>query len=663
MKVFNKIIQSDAEPSRNNIWFKDKKLWFYNNNGWEALTDEVGKPADLTGYLKEGDLTKYLNDGGYLKDSDIAKNVPGDYKIPGLFPLTSDGMKQMLVRSPSRLNFYVQNIPITEVDLDTRPLEQFFQSEYDTKFNRMWVNLPTAEGVDSDWVPDAFPYMIGKNNLLVSMGFLHEMLARMLSGNGNTLSWRYLSFADFDNKEESLYPYTGEPIDWDSSGVDNCTITRRAYYFNGTRDISSTSTNVVQEKGLYTVINNFRDEILGEDGKLKSGLIGLYNNRSNNRTDTIIPCEDGDCPISITYEQGKLAPIVHTYDGTRDIDMTSVNLVQERGLIPLKAEINALDNAVTNAITEFTDVFISDNGFINTELIPLHNFVTEYTVDPSEESVIIQSSDNSLNFEVRILPTLASDTDIEHLLADNMHIPNLINAGHLSMVANYLNNKIVAPDKVPVKAGAGITVSKSDSDITIDIKDYDKLAKVAVLNVGTTAEVKTHNQAQIPTDKTTFFVQIENGIGVAKFTTTGGSAVVTTGEGTRIKYNIGPGYSCSKDTEYFEVTDLVYTMPDIALNTLDSTTNMASLLTDEQADQMFKCSYIKFNLKKMSGEHVIGTLPITCSCSSLGFSEKVFQTPTLSIGNTDFTNIKITVKKMTPEGGTEEHWYAVLETV
>lgn len=572
MKVFNKIIQSDAEPSRNNIWFKDKKLWFYNNNGWEALTDEVGKPADLTGYLKEGDLTKYLNDGGYLKDSDIAQNVPGDYKIPGLFPLTSDGMKQMLVKSPSRLQFYVQNTPITEVGLDTKPLEQFFQSEYDTKFNRISVNLPTAEGIDPDWVPDAFQYMIGKNNLLVSMGFLHEMLARMLSGNGNTISWKYLSFADFDNEEESLRPYTGKPIDWDSSGVDNCTITQSAYYFDGTRDISPTATNIVQEKGLYTVINDFRDTILG------------------------------------------------------------------------------------------------DNGFINAELIPPHKFVNEYTKAIDGESVIVPrvaTSSGELSFDVRILHPLVSDSYIESFLRveDNGHIPNLINAGHLFMVANYLKNKIVAPDKVPVKAGAGVTVSKSDSDITIDIKDYDKLAKVAILNVGTTDEVKTHNQAQIPTDKTTFFVQIENGIGVAKFTTTGGSAVVTTGEGTRIKYNIGPGYSCSKDTEYFEVTDLVYTMSDIALTTLDSTTNMASLLTDEQADQMFKCSYIKFNLKKMSGEHVLGTLPITCSCSSLGFSEKVFQTPTLSIGNTDFTNIKITVKKMTPEGGTEEHWYAVLETV
>lgn len=357
MKVFNKIIQSDAEPSRNNIWFKDKKLWFYNNNGWEALTDEVGKPADLTGYLKE---------------SDIAQNIPGDYKIPGLFPLTSDGMKQMLVRSPSRFQFYVNNIPITEVGPDTNPLEQFFQSEYDTKFNRISVNLPTAEGIDPYRVADSFQYMVGKNNLLVSMGFLHEMLARMLSGSGGTLGWRYLSFADINTKEESLYPSTGEPIDWSASGVDNCTITRSVHYFNGTRDMSSTATNIVQEKGLYTVINNFRDTIF---------------------------------------------------------------------------------------------------------------------------------------------------------------------------------------------------------------------------------------------------------------------------------------------------TDLVYTMPDIALNTLDSTTNMASLLTDEQADKMFKCSYIKFNLKKMSGEHVIGTLPITCSCSSLGFSEKIFQTPTLSIGNTDFTNIKITVKKMTPEGGTEEHWYAVLETV
>lgn len=475
MKVFNKIIQSDAEPSRNNIWFKDKKLWFYNNNGWEALTDEVGKPADLTGYLKEKDADKIY-----------AKSI-----------VREDGVK-VLKDTYSPIRFQLRDIvpPYPGFSL-------FSQVEYSISIGKPETEVTFyirsgLNSLQSVWNLGQPP--LSQSPTIVSSKNLSELLQtifkRVYNGNG----WDYIlksELLDFSYTEVQQAYSGSSPLAFNpepSSSVP-CTKSLVMHLYDGTRDMSSTATNIVQEKGLYTVINDFRDTILGEDGKLKSGLIGL------------------------------------------------------------------------------------------------------------------------------------------------------------------------SPDKVPVKAGAGVTVSKSDSDITIDIKGYDKLAKVAVLNVGTTDEVKTHNQAQIPTDKTTFFVQIENGIGVAKFTTTGGSAVVTTGEGTRIKYNIGPGYSCSKDTEYFEVTDLVYTMSDIALTTLDSTTNMASLLTDEQADQMFKCSYIKFNLKKMSGEHVLGTLPITCSCSSLGFSEKVFQTPTLSIGNTDFTNIKITVKKMTPEGGTEEHWYAVLETV
>lgn len=552
MKVFNKIIQSDAEPSRNNIWFKDKKLWFYNNNGWEALTDEVGKPADLTGYLKEKDADKIY-----------AKSI-----------VREDGVK-VLKDTYSPIRFQLRDIvpPYPGFSL-------FSQVEYSISIGKPETEVTFyirsgLNSLQSVWNLGQPP--LSQSPTIVSSKNLSELLQtifkRVYNGNG----WDYIlkselldfSYTEVQQAYSKSLPLAFNP---EPSSSSPCTKSLVMHLYDGTRDMSSTATNIVQEKGLYTVINDFRDTILG------------------------------------------------------------------------------------------------DNGFINAELIPPHKFVNEYTKAIDGESVIVPrvaTSSGELSFDVRILHPLVSDSYIESFLRaeDNGYIPNLINAGHLFMVANYLKNKIVAPDKVPVKAGAGVTVSKSDSDITIDIKGYDKLAKVAILNVGTTDEVKTHNQAQIPTDKTTFFVQIENGIGVAKFTTTGGSAVVTTGEGTRIKYNIGPGYSCSKDTEYFEVTDLVYTMSDIALTTLDSTTNMASLLTDEQADQMFKCSYIKFNLKKMSGEHVLGTLPITCSCSSLGFSEKVFQTPTLSIGNTDFTNIKITVKKMTPEGGTEEHWYAVLETV
>lgn len=472
MKVFNKITQSDAEPSRNNIWFKDKKLWFYNNNGWEALTYEVGKPADLTGYLKEEDIgnkvagLKKVNNKPVLDDNYISGN--GYINRNALGDLNSNSKAINVAYSSGVISVNLNCYSLGSVR--PNPLQALLNLSSTQLYNNPVATLENLK--------DLFDMMLVRDNRVTFPFHLNHIFFN-------------------SNVETSTSAETSDPnpiyVKSPASGQYN--LVTEVKYFNGSRDINPYAFNVVQEKGLYTVINDFRDTILGEDGKLKSGLIDL------------------------------------------------------------------------------------------------------------------------------------------------------------------------SPDKVPVKAGAGVTVSKSDSDITIDIKGYDKLAKVAVLNVGTTAEVKTHNQAQIPTDKTTFFVQIENGIGVAKFTTTGGSAVVTTGEGTRIKYNIGPGYSCSKDTEYFEVTDLVYIMPDVALNTLDSTTNMASLLTDEQADKMFKCSYIKFNLKKMSGEHVLGTLPITCSCSSLGFSEKVFQTPTLSIDNTDFTNIKITVKKMTPEGGTEEHWYAVLETV
>lgn len=472
MKVFNKIIQSDAEPSMDNIWFKGKKLWFYNNNGWEALTDEVGKPADLTGYLKEEDIgnkvagLKKVNNKPVLDDNYISGN--GYINMNALGDLNSNSKAINVAYSSGVISVNLNCYSLGSVR--PNPLQALLNLSSTQLYNNPVATLENLK--------DLFGMMLVRDDRVTVPFHLNPIF--------------FNSNVETSTSAETSYP---NPIYVKSPGSGQYNLVTEVKYFNGSRDINPYAFNVVQERGLYTVINDFRDTILGEDGKLKSGLIDL------------------------------------------------------------------------------------------------------------------------------------------------------------------------SPDKVPVKAGAGVTVSKSDSDITIDIKDYDKLAKVAVLNVGTTAEVKTHNQAQIPTDKTTFFVQIENGIGVAKFTTTGGSAVVTTGEGTRIKYNIGPGYSCSKDTEYFEVTDLVYIMPDVALNTLDSTTNMASLLTDEQADKMFKCSYIKFNLKKMSGEHVLGTLPITCSCSSLGFSEKVFQTPTLSIDNTDFTNIKITVKKMTPEGGTEEHWYAVLETV
>lgn len=526
MKVFNKIIQSDAEPSRNNIWFKDKKLWFHNNNGWEALTDEVGKPADLTGYLKEEDIgtkvaglkrvnNKLVLDGNYISGSgyiDWGRVEDLDYNSKTISVGYSNG--------------------IINVNLSTYSLSGAKPTVVQALLNLSSTQL--------------------YNKPVATLANLQELVNGMLERDNRVTFPLHFSHIFFNtNSDTSTAAETNVPntvyVTAPASGQYNL-VTKVKYFDGYSRDINPYAYNIVQEKGLYKVVNDLSNKILNND--VLKPILG-YDLQASETIYT-------DSPIHIrnSTKEGKTIEF-HTYffNGGRDISPTATNIVYEKGLY---TELQKLKNSIIDP----------DTNIVPKGKLPGTEFSASTDMVTTPGSVIELSEASS---------------DTKNIY--KVHVDDLAAGGSITAAMNGLEN--------------GYYEGK-----------YNLVTMNFLASVVSPMITSVSNRVSDVEDKT---------------------------------------------------SNLVYTMDDVELSTLSTTRTVP--LTDALATRMFNSSYVRFNIINKSGQHTIWTLPVTLTCTSIGPTEKIYQSPTLSVGNTDWSTMKVTVKKMTEEGSTEEHWYAIIETV
>lgn len=78
-KVYNKIVQSNTEPSKNDIWLKDGQMKTFSKEGWKSVGGGVSE-EDLNKLVKGAkevlyvELTKTQVDGSFIMSYDDYKN-------------------------------------------------------------------------------------------------------------------------------------------------------------------------------------------------------------------------------------------------------------------------------------------------------------------------------------------------------------------------------------------------------------------------------------------------------------------------------------------------------------------------------------------------------------------------------------------------------------
>lgn len=171
---------------------------------------------------------------------------------------------------------------------------------------------------------------------------------------------------------------------------------------------------------------------------------------------------------------------------------------------------------------------------------------------------------------------------------------------------------------------------------------------IVYLNVGNSAEIKAHNQAQLPTDSyngSSFLTWIGyDGVGTGRFSpVSGGSATITTADGRRVHYKINADYSVVEDSAYFEHSELFYYKGEIGLNNINGTTTTPVVyeITNSVRDSLLKASNFCFDL--VVGENRIR---VACPCVTIRPTERVWNSPTIEVGNTNWNYVEFTLRKL-----------------
>ena len=227
---------------------------------------------------------------------------------------------------------------------------------------------------------------------------------------------------------------------------------------------------------------------------------------------------------------------------------------------------------------------------------------------------------------------------------------NLVAERGLAYVFNKLNvldstSGLISTSKLPIKAGYGILVNKTKKDITIEVNHDSNVAYIVYLNIGDSAEIKAHNQAQLPTDGSSFLTCIDQGVGTGRFIQgNGGSATITTADGIRVHYKINVDYSVVKDSTHFDHSELFYYRGEIGLNDISGTTTtpVNYEITDPLVrDSLLRASNFCFDL--VVGEN---KFRVACPCVSIGLTEKVWRSPDIKVGNTNWNCVEFTLSKL-----------------
>lgn len=171
----------------------------------------------------------------------------------------------------------------------------------------------------------------------------------------------------------------------------------------------------------------------------------------------------------------------------------------------------------------------------------------------------------------------------------------------------------------------------------------DKL--IVHLNVGNSAEIKAHNQAQLPTDGSPFLTCIDQGVGTGFFNLRygGGRATITTADGIRVHYKINGDYSVVKDSTHFDNSELFYYHREIGINDINGTTTTPVVynITNSVRDSLLKASNFCFDL--VVGENRIR---VACPCVTIRPTERVWNSPNIEVGNTNWNYVEFTLRKL-----------------
>lgn len=167
---------------------------------------------------------------------------------------------------------------------------------------------------------------------------------------------------------------------------------------------------------------------------------------------------------------------------------------------------------------------------------------------------------------------------------------------------------------------------------------------IVYLNIGDSAEIKAHNQAQLPTDGSSFLTRIGDGVGTGRFIQgDGGSTTITTANGIRVHYKINVDYSVVKDSAYFEHSELFYYQGEIGINDINGTTTTPVVyeITNSVRDSLLKASNFCFDL--VVGENRIR---VACPCVTIRPTERVWNSPNIEVGNTNWNYVEFTLRKL-----------------
>ena len=168
---------------------------------------------------------------------------------------------------------------------------------------------------------------------------------------------------------------------------------------------------------------------------------------------------------------------------------------------------------------------------------------------------------------------------------------------------------------------------------------------IVYLNIGDSAEIKAYNQEQLPTDYRPFLTRIGyDGVGTGIFNPlTGGSATITTADGIRVHYKINADYSVVKDSAYFEHSEFFYYQGEIGINDINGTTTTPVVykITNSVRDSLLKASNFCFDL--VVGENRIR---VACPCVTIRPTERVWNSPTIEVGNTNWNYVEFTLRKL-----------------
>lgn len=209
------------------------------------------------------------------------------------------------------------------------------------------------------------------------------------------------------------------------------------------------------------------------------------------------------------------------------------------------------------------------------------------------------------------------------------------------------NNPIIRTSQIALKEGNGVHIDKTESDITVSIDpttiDYfeGNIAYIAHLEIGTSDEVKAHNEEQIPNTTDPFLVCIDYGVGTGRFIPgAGGSATITTSEGARVHYTLNADFSVTRDTEHFDHSDLFYDLGTINWSDISAGNSITLSINNAIEIQQFKKAT---NLAVRIHSDEFDDFEINAQQVSAGPNAKIFTSCDILNGNEDNWNyIKFT---------------------